>query len=47
MNVEVSFKSFLFAIIFGMGVHIGWGLISLVVWAMARALSVDTSPLLH
>lgn len=39
MNLELSFKGFVAAIIFGMGAHIGWGLISLIVELAQRALN--------
>lgn len=37
MNAEISFKTFLWAVIVGMGVHVGWGLISLIIEMAARA----------
>ena len=37
MNMEVSFKTFLWAIIVGMGLHVGWGLISVIVLLAAQA----------
>lgn len=37
MNAEVSFKTFLWAIIVGMGFRIGWGLIGLLVEMAARS----------
>ena len=46
MNAEVSFKTFLWAVLVGMGFHIGWGLITLIIWACAKALSVE-SPVIH
>jgi hypothetical protein len=36
--MEVSFKTFLWAIIVGMGLRVGWGLIGLIVWACAKAI---------
>ncbi len=38
MNAEASFKSFLGWIVAGMGLHIGWGLISLLVDMAQRAI---------
>lgn len=38
MNAEASFRAFLGWIIAGMGLHIGWGLISLIVDMAAKAL---------
>lgn len=38
MNMKASIELFLAAVVFGMGFHIGWGLISLIVWAAAAAL---------
>jgi hypothetical protein len=46
MNAEISFKTFIWAVIVGMGLHIGWGLISLIVWVLAKSLNVD-APVLH
>lgn len=37
MNHELSFRAFLYWLIAGMGLHIGWGLISLLIEAAARA----------
>lgn len=37
MSPEISFRSFVWAIILGMGFHVGWGLISLLVDLAARA----------
>lgn len=39
MNAEVSFRTFLWAIIVGMGLHVGWGLISLLIELAARAVN--------
>lgn len=39
MNAEASFRSFCGWIIAGMGLHIGWGLIGLVVDLAAKALA--------
>jgi hypothetical protein len=39
MNPEVSFRAFCWAIIFGMGFHVGYGLISLIVELAQRALA--------
>jgi hypothetical protein len=39
MNVEASFKSFLAWIVAGMGLHVGWGLISLLIDFAAKAVS--------
>lgn len=41
MNMKASIEAFLWAIVVGMGFHIGWGLISLIVWAAAKALSIQ------
>lgn len=38
MTLEASIKGFLAAIVFGMGAHIGWGLISLIVDLAAKSL---------
>lgn len=37
MNAEATFKSFLGWIVAGMGLHIGWGLITLIIELAARA----------
>jgi len=37
MNLEASWRGFVAAIVFGMGVHVGWGLITLVIWLLAKA----------
>ncbi len=39
MNMEASLRSFLGWIVAGMGLHVGWGLITLVVELIARALA--------
>ncbi len=39
MNVEVTLRSFVGWIVAGMGFHIGWGLISLLVEFAAKAVS--------
>ena len=44
---EVSWKTFVWAVLLGMGFHVGWGLISLIVWAMAKAVGTDGPALLH
>lgn len=41
MNGEASVKTFLWAIVVGMGLHVGWGLISLIVWVAAKAVGND------
>lgn len=41
VNMKASFELFVAAIVFGMGFHIGWGLIALLVWAAAQALGHD------
>ena len=33
------FGTFVWAILVGMGLHIGWGLISLIVWVAAKSLN--------
>lgn len=38
---ELSFKAFVYAMIFGAGFHLGWGAISLLFWLGSKALSVD------
>jgi len=35
--MEASFKTFCAAILFGMGFHIGWGLISILIGLAAQA----------
>ena len=37
MNAEVSIRTFLWAILVGMGLHVGWGLITLLIELAARA----------
>lgn len=37
--LEASFKGFCAAIIFGMGAHVGWGLISLLIDLAAKAVN--------
>ena len=41
MNMKASIELFLAAIVFGMGFHIGWGLITLIVWVAAKSLGQD------
>jgi len=38
MNIEVSFRAFLYWIIAGMGFHVGWGLIALLIDMAARSI---------
>ena len=40
MPTESSLKTFIWAIIVGMGFHIGWGLISLLISLAARAVNI-------
>lgn len=47
MNMKASIELFLAAIVFGMGFHVGYGLISLIVWAAAKALGQADMPVLH
>lgn len=43
---ELSFGTFLWALICGMGLRVGWGLIGLIIWALAKAIGTDApSPL--
>lgn len=44
--MEASIKTFLGAIVFGMGFHVGWGLITLLVWALSAALGQSGPPML-
>lgn len=37
MNAEVSVRTFLWAVLVGMGFRVGWGLIGLVIEMAARA----------
>lgn len=37
MNGEASLKTFVWAVVVGMGLHVGWGLIGLLVDLAARA----------
>lgn len=46
MNMQASFQLFLAAIVFGMGFHIGFGLISLIVWVLAKSLGQEV-PVIH
>jgi len=39
MNNEISFKTFLWALIFGMGFHLGWGIIGILFWLGAKAVN--------
>ncbi len=39
--LRASWGSFVGAVIFGMGFHVGWCLISLVVWVLARSVGQD------
>ena len=39
MNAKASFEAFLWAIVVGMGAHIGWGLITLLIELAARAVN--------
>ncbi len=39
MNPEPSFKAFLGWIVAGMGLHVGWGLIQLIIEMAARAVN--------
>lgn len=41
MNMKASIELFLAAIVFGMGFHIGWGLIALIIWVAAHAVGQD------
>jgi hypothetical protein len=43
VNIELSFKTFMWSIIVGMGLHLGWGLISLVVWLAAKAVGTQVA----
>jgi hypothetical protein len=47
MNMKASIELFLAAIVFGMGFHIGYGLISFVVWVAAKSLGQADVPILH
>lgn len=40
MNAEASFWAFIGWLIAGMGFHLGWGLISLLITILARAIGV-------
>jgi len=46
VNLGGGVGTFLSAIWFGMGFHIGWGLISLIVWVAAKALGQPSIPLI-
>lgn len=39
MNLETSFKAFLAWIVAGMGLHVGWGLIGLLIDLAAKAVN--------
>ena len=39
MNIEASLRSFVGWIVAGMGFHVGWGLISLLIELAAKAVS--------
>lgn len=41
MNMKASIELFLAAIVFGMGFHIGWGLIALIIWFAAKAVGQE------
>lgn len=38
MNMKASLELFLAAIMFGMGFHIGWGLIEFILWIAINSL---------
>lgn len=46
MNMKASLELFLAAIVFGMGFHVGWGLISLIVWVAAKSLGQSDVPII-
>ncbi len=39
MNGEAGWKAFVYWIVAGMGLHIGWGLIALIIYFAAKALN--------
>lgn len=39
MNPESTMKSFLGWVVAGMGLHVGWGLIALLIWFAAKAIN--------
>lgn len=39
MNGQASIQTFLWAIVVGMGLHVGWGLIELLITLAAKAVS--------
>ena len=41
---ELSWKIFGWSIVFGIGLHIGWGLISLLLWVLFKVLGHDDMP---